>query len=442
MNNNGKSIGVDNGFDNNYEECLEFLFSRLPMYQRIGKAAYKANLDNIISLCNYLGNPQDKLKFVHVAGTNGKTSTSHYIASILENAGYKVGLYTSPHLIDFRERILINRKMIGQSYVCDFVEKHKKFILDCQPSFFEITVAMAFQYFLDENVDCAIIEVGLGGRLDSTNIIAPLLSIITNIGYDHTDFLGNDLTSIAGEKAGIIKENTPIIISETQDEIKKVFTNKAKNLNAPIFFADKFIDVSNTEYSLDNLLVHCHSTYSNKNYDINSNLAGKYEVKNIKAVVLATEILKDNFNISYDAIKKGFQTTVLRGRWEIINRKPLAICDTGHNEDGIKEVFNIIKTMHYSKLHIIFGAVGDKNIDKIVTLLPKEANYYFCKPSIPRGMDVEILMSKFEKVNITGKSFSSCHEAYLAAKEKADENDVIFIGGSTFVVADILSSIP
>ncbi|MDL2227416.1 bifunctional folylpolyglutamate synthase/dihydrofolate synthase [Odoribacter sp. OttesenSCG-928-L07] len=424
-----------------YQECIEFLFSRLPMYQRIGKAAYKADLNNIISLCNYLGNPQDNLKFIHVAGTNGKTSVSHYLASIFEKAGYKTGLYTSPHLIDFRERILVNSKMIDKKYVCDFVEKHKDFILDCQPSFFEITVAMAFQYFKDENINCAIIEVGLGGRLDSTNIINPELSVITNIGFDHTEFLGNDLKSIAGEKAGIIKENTPIIISETQDDIKDVFIDKAKNLNATIFFADKIIEVSNIEHSIDNLQLQCFSSFSNNHYNLSSNLAGLYEVKNIRAVVLAIEILRGRFNISDEALIAGLHSTVLRGRWEKLGNDPLVICDTGHNVDGIKEVVNCLTSLEYNKLHIVIGAVGDKDLDNIIQLLPKDATYYFCKPSIPRGMDVEVLKSKFETVKITGESFPSCYDAYLAAKENADKNDVIFIGGSTFVVADVLEKI-
>jgi dihydrofolate synthase/folylpolyglutamate synthase len=411
------------------------------MYQRIGKAAYKANLDNIISLCNYLGNPQDKLKFIHIAGTNGKTSVSHYIASILEKAGYKTGLYTSPHLIDFRERILVNSKMIDKRYVCKFVDMHKDFILECKPSFFEITVAIAFQYFVDENIDCAVIEVGLGGRLDSTNIIKPLLSIITNIGFDHMDFLGNDLRSIAGEKAGIIKENTPVIISETQNEIKDIFIDKALGLHSSIYFADELIEVLDEQSSLDNLKISCRSYFSNRHYEINSNLVGHYEVKNIRAVILATEILKDEFRISEEALKAGFKSTVLRGRWEVLHKNPLAICDTGHNAEGIKEVVDCIKLIKYNKLHIVFGAVGDKNLDEIVTLLPKDAEYYFCKPSIPRGMDIEILKAKFQSAGITGKSFPSCYDAYQQALKNAGDDDLVFVGGSTFVVADVLEAI-
>ena len=432
---------MNSNIESAYEQCLEFLYSRLPMYQRIGKAAYKPNLDNIISLCNYLGNPQDKLKFIHIAGTNGKTSISHYTASILEKAGYKTGLYTSPHLIDFRERILIDSKMIDKRYVCNFVENHKDFILECKPSFFEITVALAFQYFVDEKVDCAVIEVGLGGRLDSTNIINPMLSIITNIGFDHTEFLGNDLKSIAGEKAGIIKEKTPVIISETQEDIKNVFVDKAKQMHSPIFFADQLIETIEEQNSIDNLKVSYHSSFSKKDYEINSNLTGHYEVKNIRAVILAFELLKSDFNISDEALKEGFKSTVLRGRWEVLHRNPLAMCDTGHNTEGIKEVMECFKRMEYSKLHIVFGAVNDKKLDETVKILPKDAKYYFCKPSIPRGMDIAVLKSNFKIEKITGESFDSCYDAYLCALSNANEDDIVFVGGSTFVVADVLTEL-
>lgn len=404
----------------NYQETLDYLFAQLPIYQRVGKAAYKVDLSNTFKLCRLLNNPENKFKSVHIAGTNGKGSTSHMLASIFQEAGYKVGLYTSPHLKDFRERVKINGEMISEEEVILFVEKYKTDFEQINLSFFEWTVGLAFDYFANQKVDIAIIETGLGGRLDSTNVVTPEISVITNIGIDHTQFLGDTLTKIAAEKAGIIKENIPVVIGESQSQTKLVFQNKAKELNSSIQFADEVV----------------------KNV-LETDLKGVYQQKNVKTSIAATNCLIDlGWSISDSNVKKGLQNVIyntgLLGRWQVLNESPLTICDTGHNEEGVKELVTQLKNTPHNKLHIVFGAVNDKSIDRVLSLLPKEANYYFCQAKIPRAMAVESLMEAANKVGLKGVECSSVKNAFLNAKIKAKDDDLIFIGGSTFVVAEIV----
>ncbi len=404
----------------NYQDTINWMFSQLPMYQRQGKSAYKADLHNTQVLAEHLNHPEFKFKTVHVGGTNGKGSTSHMLASVLQEAGYKVGLYTSPHLKDFRERIKINGKEVSKQFVISFIKKHKPFFEQHTLSFFEMTVGMAFDYFSKKKVDIAIIEVGLGGRLDSTNIITPLVSVITNIGLDHTQFLGDTLEKIAGEKAGIIKPNTPVVIGETQIETKSVFTETAKNNNSEIYFADQ-----NITSILD------------------SDLKGSYQQKNIKTVLQTLQILKQNsFNISQKNIALGLNSVVsntgLKGRWQILQESPKVICDTAHNKEGLTYVVNQLKTEVYNKLHIVFGVASDKDLSTIIAILPKKATYYFCRPNISRGLDENNLKHTFKAHGFVGKSYSSVNEALSNAKKSAKPEDLIYVGGSTFVVAEII----
>jgi dihydrofolate synthase/folylpolyglutamate synthase len=404
-----------------YIETTNYLFSQLPMYQRIGASAYKANLNNTIKLLAELGNPETSFKSIHVAGTNGKGSTSHMLASIFQTAGYKTGLYTSPHLKDFRERIKINGICIPEENVVDFVEKNCVFFDEIKPSFFEMTVALAFDYFAKEEVDIAIIEVGMGGRLDSTNVITPLLSVITNIGLDHTEFLGDTIEKIAVEKAGIIKPGIPVVIGETHEKTKPVFWDIAKQNESEITFADQQIYTKNRVCDLH----------------------GIYQKKNIQTVLTAIEIVKEHFfNITNDAISEGFANVVkntgLLGRWQIIGEKPLIICDTGHNEDGIKQISSQISQTPHHRLHAVFGTVSDKDITTILSLLPKDAIYYFCKPNLPRGLNEKDLQEKAKAFDLKGDVFSSVIEALETAKKSADSEDLIWVGGSTFVVAEVV----
>lgn len=425
----------------NYSETLDYLFSQLPMFHRIGAAAYKADLNNTIAICNSLNNPQNNFKSLHIAGTNGKGSTSHMLAAILQTAGYKTGLYTSPHLKDFRERIRINGEMIPEKKVIDFVEKYSKQFEEIKPSFFEWTVGLAFEFFAEEKIDIAIIETGLGGRLDSTNIITPLLSIITNISFDHKDLLGDTLQKIAIEKAGIIKQNIPVVIGESQSETKNVFIQKAREQNASIVFADEHFKVTRKIYSghLQTLTV----TSENKSQEYTLDLSGNYQQKNICTVFAAvTELRKQNFKITDEQIHQALlntkQITGLRGRWEILNNQPLTIVDVGHNEAGIKEVMEQIHSLKKETVHFVLGIVGDKDRKNILQLLPKNFTYYFCKPNIPRGLDEKILFEEATAIGLKGNYFSSVQSAYDEAKKNASENDLIFIGGSTFVVAEII----
>lgn len=403
-----------------YKDTLDWMFSQLPMYQRQGKSAYKVDLSNTILLINHLDNPHHNFKTIHVAGTNGKGSSSHMLASVLQEAGYKVGLYTSPHLKDFRERIKINGIEVDEGFVTDFIEQNKSFFESNQLSFFEMTVGMAFEYFSQEKVDIAVIEVGLGGRLDSTNIITPEVAIITNIGLDHTQFLGDTLDAVAFEKGGIIKPNIPVVIGETQKETKPVFIELAKKKNAKIIFADQV----NAEV-------------------YNSDLKGNYQAKNIQTVVTAVKVLQDKkFDISTDNIEQGLlhvvENTGLLGRWQVLKHDPKVVCDTGHNREGLIYVMQQLESEVYNELHIVFGVVNDKDLSSIIDLLPKQATYYFCKPNISRGLDVENLKAFFNENNLIGESYNSVNEAYRSALDNADKDDFIFIGGSTFVVAEII----
>jgi dihydrofolate synthase/folylpolyglutamate synthase len=429
----------------NYSQTLDYLFSRLPMYQRVGVAAYKTDLKNTIKICLALGNPQNKLQCIHVAGTNGKGSTSHMIAAVLQKAGYKVGLYTSPHLLDFRERIKINGKMIAKEYIVDFVEKYKEPFEKIEPSFFEWTVGLAFDYFVNKEVDVAVIEVGLGGRLDSTNVINPVVSVITNIGMDHMNLLGDTLQKIAAEKAGIIKARKPVVISQYQPEVTGVFSDKAKELKAPIQFASKEFKVIESKKEENCLSVTLLDKKTNATTNYKLDLTGTYQIKNLIGVIAALKVIEENgFIINEDDIQKGLSNVIkltgIEGRWQTLSEKPLVICDTGHNEDGIKEILANLKLYSYKQLHFVLGAVNDKDISSILKLLPKEAIYYFTKASVPRALSEMELRLKAEEIGLKGNSYSTVKEALIAAKEKAKANDLIFVGGSTFVVADALDN--
>lgn len=426
-----------------YEKTLDYLFTKLPMYQRVGAAAYKADLNNTLAICKTLGNPEKKLKCIHVAGTNGKGSSSHMLAAVLQQAGYKTGLYTSPHLVDFRERIKINGKMIPKTEVVKFVEDYKTVFEKIEPSFFEWTVGLAFHYFAQQEVDVVVLEVGLGGRLDSTNVINPVCSLITNIGFDHMNLLGNTLPLIAAEKAGIIKTKIPVSISQTQLEVLSVFNEKAKEAKAPIEFADKNFKVLSTTHQNSFLELELLHKKTNTKHHYKLDLQGNYQIKNVMGVLNTIEILKQKgFLIEEDVVKTALQNvqtiTGLQGRWQIINQKPLTIADTGHNEDGIKEVLENIKRYTYKTLHIVLGVVNDKDISKILKLLPKDATYYFCKASIPRALDENELCEQAKKCNLIGKTYKTVPEALAAATKKAKVSDLIFVGGSTFTVADVL----
>lgn len=427
----------------NYQETLNYLFSQLPMYQRVGKAAYKADLNNTISLDKYFGHPHNHYKTIHVAGTNGKGSVSHMLASVLMAAGYRVGLYTSPHLKDFRERIKINGQMVSEQYVVDFVAQHSKIFEEIKPSFFEMTVAMAFDYFAQEKVDVAVIEVGLGGRLDSTNIITPVLSVSTNIGLDHTDLLGDTLQKIAAEKAGIIKSNVPVVISQTQDEIKEIFMDKAKELNAPLSFADESYKIIFSETKENHQVFTIESSNGLIYNDLKLDLLGNYQAKNLIGVMAAIDILKQKgFEICIDSLTTGLANvtgyTGLLGRWQILGHSPLVICDTGHNVDGIEYILKQIAQTPHERLYLVIGMVGDKNIEAMLAMLPKDAIYYFTKASIPRAIDQNALAAKAAGFGLVGTTYPTVPEAVEQAKKTAKANDLIFIGGSTFVVADAM----
>jgi dihydrofolate synthase/folylpolyglutamate synthase len=403
----------------NYQETTNWMFNQLPMYQLQGASAYKKDLTNVNLLADHLDNPHKKIKCIHVAGTNGKGSTSHMLASILQEAGYNVGLYTSPHLKDFRERIKINGIEISEAFVCEFIEKHKSFFEANDMSFFEMSVGLAFDYFAKEKVDIAIIEVGLGGRLDATNIITPLVSVITNIGIDHVQFLGNTLDSIATEKAGIIKPEIPVVIGEYTPETKTVFLATAATNKAEIYFASDLIS----------------ETYP-------SDLIGDYQTHNKKTVIQTLTILDEQtkFKVSTENIKSGLlhvvKNTGLLGRWQQLGENPKVICDTAHNKNGLEIVLNQIQKETFDHLHIVLGVVNDKELDEVLPLFPKNATYYFCKPNIPRGLDASLLQEKALQFSLKGDTYNSVTEAYNVSKNNSTKNDFIYIGGSTFVVAE------
>ena len=419
-----------------YQNALNYLYEKLPVFQRIGAVAYKKDLTNTLALCEALGNPQHKFKSLHVTGTNGKGSSSHMLAAILQAAGYKTGLYTSPHLKEFTERIRINGIEVSKDFVVDFVNRIKPEIERIQPSFFEVTVAMAFDFFARQHVDIAVIEVGLGGRLDSTNVITPVISLITNISYDHQDILGDTLPEIAFEKAGIIKSNVPVVVSERQKEVEHVFINKAKETNSKLTFASDLLKVSMLREG--EFFVQHGDTAST----FKLALKGYYQQKNLAGVLAVTRILQSKgYTISENDIKTALEQTTqltgLKGRWQKLNDHPLMICDTGHNEAGITEVLHQIGEQQFNKLHLVIGFVRDKDIGKVLSLLPHNALYYFCQAKIPRAMPAAELKERAEQEGLTGVAIADVNEAIEAARMNCQEDDMIFIGGSTFVVAEI-----
>ena len=426
-----------------FQQTLDWMFKQLPMYQRIGASAYKADLNNTIALLDLLGNPHRNFKSIHVAGTNGKGSTSHMLASIFQEAGYKTGLYTSPHLRDFRERIRINGEMIPQEKVVAFIERHQAEFENMGLSFFEMTVGMAFDYFSNEQVDIAIVEVGMGGRLDSTNLITPELSIITNIGLDHVQFLGDTLEKIAGEKAGIIKNGIPVVIGETQPETHQVFEDKASECHSPIYFADQIFDCD--KIHIESMALQKYDIWKDNNLYLEAceiPLMGNYQKKNLTTVMCAVDLLRDKFQLDDDDIRGGIanviRNTHLMGRWQILGTDPLIIADTGHNVDGIREVISQLAEMTYQKLHFVIGMVNDKDIDHVLQLLPHHCEYYFCKADIPRGLDAKILADKAFEYGLRGNVYESVRDAYLSAVNTANFDDVVFVGGSNFTVAEVI----
>lgn len=429
-----------------YKQTLEYFYSQLPMFHRIGAAAYKANLDNTIAICKMLRNPERNFRSIHVAGTNGKGSTSHMLASILMESGQKTGLFTSPHLKDFRERVTVNGRKIPKKEVVKFAEKYTKDFSMIKPSFFEMTFGLAAWWFAKEKVDIAIIETGMGGRLDSTNVIIPELSIITNIGFDHMQFLGNTLEAIAAEKAGIIKEHIPFVIGESQPETLPIFKDFAHKMNSKLYLADE-------NYSSDKIYLTRHRVPLLKSdvikrgelsiKNLTSPLAAEYQLKNIITVIQSVDVLRQlNFEIDNNELKAGIRNVIkntgLKGRWQTLSTKPLTIADIGHNADGIREVVKQLKTIHYDNLHFVLGVVNDKDVETMLKLLPQDACYYFSKADIPRGLDAEILAKQARSLGLNGNSYPSVKLAFEAARVAAAANDLVFIGGSAFVVAEVV----
>lgn len=426
----------------NYQQTIEFLYSALPMFSNVGISAFKKDLTNTIALCNYLGNPQKKFKTIHVAGTNGKGSVSHMLASILQTSGYKTGLYTSPHIHDFRERIKIDGQLADEDYVIQFVEQIKPVIEKIQPSFFEMTVAMAFDYFAKQQVDVAVIEVGLGGRLDSTNIILPELSIITNIGWDHMNLLGNTLEEIAGEKGGIIKQNTPIVIGEKMEQTSPIFKKIADEKSAPIYFAEDHFNVQNFKLLNTTLEATVENLQTKQVMHLTLDLPGIYQVKNLKTVLTAVEVLNMNgWQISNKAIAaalpKTKEKTGLHGRWEVVHLKPTVVLEVAHNEDGIIQMMAHLRQIKYRQLHLVLGMVKDKEAQKVLKHLPTEAVYYFTMANTPRALDAQQLHTTASDYNLAGEVFSDVNKALSKAVSKADVNDLIVVCGSIFLVAEV-----
>ncbi len=429
---------------NTYSEVTDFLFSQLPMYQRLGKAAYKAGLETTLALDTHFNHPHKSYRTIHVAGTNGKGSVSHILASVLMEAGYKCGLYTSPHLKDFRERIKVDGEQITEKRVVRFVNQHRKLFDESNPSFFEMTVALAFQYFKETRVDVAVIETGLGGRLDSTNIITPVLSVITNIGHDHQEFLGHSLEEIAGEKAGIIKPGVPVVVGETREGINGIFKRTAMNLNAPIAFADSAIQTGYTLKTLDSK----QRISLNRNgipyyKDLECDLLGNYQAANIITALVSIEMLRQaGIQIEEPAVYKGMASVISNtgfyGRWQVLDNNPLVVCDTGHNPEGMQQVIAQIRNTPHKKLHFILGMVSGKDPGSILNLLPKEASYYYVRADIPRAMDPSELQSCGVRFGLKGKVCSSVVQAVESARNAAGPDDLVFIGGSTYVVAEVV----
>ena len=425
-----------------YDQTIEYLYSQLPVFQKLGKKAIKPKLTNIKLLCEALGNPQNDFKSIHIAGTNGKGSSSHFLASILQEAGFKVGLYTSPHLKDFRERFRINGELISKSYVVDFVEINKRLIEEIEPSFFELTVALAFKVFSEEKVDYAVVEVGLGGRLDSTNIISPICSLITNIGFDHMDILGNTLKEIAKEKAGIIKSGIPVIISEYNAETAPVFNNKASEYHSDIYFASESFNISNLKDSIDKLSFTITDNYSLDTFDVNSELVGFYQITNIIGIFQTCSVLnKIGVVIStknmLDGIKKVVTNTNLKGRWQILNRNPLVICDTGHNEHALKITLKRLSEAKFDNLHLILGFVKDKDLKKVFDLLPNNAKYYFTTFDSFRAHNPSFLKDFGDKYGLISESYTNVNQALAHVRSISSQKDIIFVGGSTYLVSEL-----
>ena len=427
----------------NYQETLAYLFEALPMFQRVGASAYKSDLDNTLALCAQLGNPERQFRSIHIAGTNGKGSTSHSIAAVLQAEGYKTGLYTSPHLKSFTERIKINGQEISPEAVTNFVATHKAFLDELKPSFFEMTVGLAFWYFAHEKVDIAVIEVGMGGRLDSTNVLNPELCLITNIGYDHTQFLGDTLPLIAGEKAGIIKPGVPVVISQSQPETRELFRQKAAQLQAYLVFADQIWTVTKAKAERDNSkLARYEVTEDGNCFQLDFALLGDYQRYNLPGILEGiSQLRKQGWDISHTALMKGLaqvaEDTGLKGRWQVLQEQPKIIADTGHNESGMEQVISQLKSQAYAQLWMVIGMVNDKDIGKVLDLFPKEATYVFCQASIPRAMDASMLAIKAAEKGLQGRIIPSVVEAIEFARKNANADDLIFIGGSTFVVAEI-----
>jgi dihydrofolate synthase/folylpolyglutamate synthase len=421
------------------------MFSQIPMYQRTGKAAYKADLGTTLKLDQYFNHPHKQYKTIHVAGTNGKGSVSHALASVLQAAGYRTGLYTSPHLKDYRERIRINGEIIDKAYVVGFVEKHQSFFEEIQPSFFEMSVALAFQYFADKNVDVAIMEVGMGGRLDSTNIIMPEVSVITNIGLDHTAFLGTELSTIAKEKAGVIKNNVPVVVGESQLETKPVFEQRAKEVGTEIYFADKFYKLEDQQTG-DLFQKRFKVEEPGKEeflFEIKTDLLGFYQQKNLATVLKTVDVLRGkDFDLKKEHVLKGLskvkENTGFAGRWQVLGENPLILCDTAHNREGISINMEQISKMNFDKVRFVLGFVNDKSLDQILSLFPVDAEYYFTKADIPRALDEHELERQAIKSGLHGKSYGTVKEAYQQARKAAGQKDLIYVGGSTFVVSEII----
>ncbi len=426
----------------NYAETLDYLYNTLPMFSRMGSAAFKKDLTNIQALCAHLGHPQQRFQSIHVGGTNGKGSVSHMLAATLQTAGYKTGLYTSPHLKDFRERIRVDGQMANEAFVVDFIENHKAFIESIQPSFFEITVAMAFEYFAQQQVEVAVVEVGLGGRLDSTNIVQPVLSVITNIGWDHMNLLGNTLEAIAGEKAGIIKPNTPVVVGEKQPATEPIFRQVAQQKEAPLLFAEDRFQLMDYQLAADRLVLQVQDKEQDQTKTYQLDLPGIYQTKNILTVLQSIEVLKQkHFSISEQQVQTAFQQTKkitgLSGRWEVVHQAPAVVLEVAHNEDGMRQMLAHLAALHYQQLHIILGMVKDKEVEKVLALLPTQAHYYFTQAHIPRALEATALQAKAAVFHLQGQVYQEVNQALQEALQQAAPEDMIVVCGSIFLVAEV-----
>lgn len=424
-----------------YNETLQFLYTQLPMFQRVGAPAFKKDLTNTIELCRVAGDPQKQFKSIHIAGTNGKGSTSHIVAGVFQEAGYKVGLYTSPHYKDFRERIKINGNYIPESFVVLFVQRYIIDIQRIKPSFFEITVVMAFSYFAEQKVDIAVIEVGMGGRFDSTNVVLPELSVITNIGLDHTQFLGDTLDKIAFEKAGIIKPGIPVVIGEQLPLTRPVFLKAVEERSCPIYFADELMKVELLDKSLSGMRVSV-TRQNAEAFIFDTDLFGAYQLKNLRTALMTIDQIADDWGIEQDDITRALahirSLTNFIGRCQVLQENPLTIVDSGHNADGVREILNVINELSFKQLHFVIGAVNDKDLSGMLSQLPTNATYYFCKPNIPRGLDADIIRAQAAEFDLKGNAYPSVADAYKATLAAADADDLVFVGGSIFVVAEVL----